>query len=94
MSDIRWAVTFREAARTGVIKHPAPVNAVMEAFGLASRRTLEEWCTRYKAHPVAIHHGEGEVIREWMLRAGKRFSAANARTTKAILQRARKKAAK
>jgi hypothetical protein len=89
--DIRWAVTYRKAAETGLIDDKAPVKTIVEHYKLRSKRTVQEWCEKHQPYGNDEHHGMAVIIRVRMEHAAERYSIANRRTHSAIGHRASKR---
>ena len=88
--DIRWAVTYRDAVERGWINDKSPSKPIVQAYGLKTQRTVQEWCQAYAPFGEDTHHNDPDLIRFRMEESGRRYSVANQRTHAAIQKRGKR----
>src|SRR6266699_5414782 len=80
VSHIRVAVTYRRAVENKLIDDPHPVKTIMTAYGLCSRRTVQEWCARHPPFDLNLWADIPEALAKKMWRGGEVYRGANKRT--------------
>ena len=78
--DIRVAVTYRRVVQDKLIDDPYPVKTIMTAYGLRSRRTVEQWCERHPPLDLSVWKGMPQALAAKMCKSGEVYRAAIQRT--------------
>jgi len=73
---IRMAVTYRYAAKVGMIEDKSPVKTIVEAYGLGDRTTLQKWCRLHEPYDLAEYARLPHVITSRMRESGARYKIA------------------
>jgi hypothetical protein len=90
--DIRAAVAYVKAVRSGAIDDCSHIKTVSEAYGV-STRTVHDWVACFQDHSLSSMNGselKSELLPERMRRAGERYKQAG-RSNKAISKRSAKR---
>jgi len=85
--DKRWAVTYREAVKLGIIQDRHPTRTIMREYGMKSGSAVRKWSREYKPFndDLKIDDKDDAAVAIDLLfrRAGKSYRVRNSRTEEA-----------